>query len=279
MRNMNMQLINGIPENLEELLRDFISGVNTNITADELRHSVVGYTKDLPRGFKPGKMVSSTGKMIKPAGEESLSSSIDVYCFFPPYENSTNIHKKEINIALQPEKYGFMPDRRVQIHPSRLELGLSRQARLIYDGILDSQEIGVSQLLEDVGFIVNHSMEYDFDKFIRLSRKPKDYTHVEAARKYYRPTGEEVNKGICTDAGKMIRRILGSLRMEDKIKYIDVGTVNSSGFHDTTVIFDKVSGEWAVINSKSPILSKQYNLMPEDKLPDLGSPYFRRQQN
>lgn len=41
--------------------------------------------------------------------------------------------------------------------------------------------------------------------------------------------------------------------------------------HDTTLVFNKETGYWVVINSKSPV--KVYNLVPKEKLVEIGRPY------
>jgi hypothetical protein len=151
-------------------------------------------------------------------------------------------------------------------------LDLSSQAESAYQRILGSKEINLNELLDTVGFIVNHSMEYDFDKFRSQCQREESYAPVGAARESYRISGHEVSKGTCVDSGLQIRSILGSLGLEEKYKFLDVSSVNGSS-HDITVVFDKKSGEWAVINSKSP--SKPYNLVPKNRLVELGSPYFK----
>ena len=115
-------------------------------------------------------------------------------------------------------------------------------------------------------------MAYDFGKTRKLEEElGKDPSKWDEPQKSYRPTGEEVMKGTCVDAGELIRTILGSLGMEDRLKYSYVQARNNFAPHNTTVVFDKISGEWAVINSKSP--TKPYNLTPKDKLVELGKPY------
>lgn len=260
---MTNQFIEGIPEGLEKHLATYTPNQRTNITLEELRSYVRGYIPKPAWSFTDGDE-----KKVVPASE-------DVYFFFPFREGSVELKigdQIEMFAALQREKYGFSPEQRVRINPSRLELTLSEQARQKYESILNSGEIVVNDLLEAVGFIVNHSMEYDFEKIRRMDKQQgDDPSRWDEVQRNYKPTGEEVIKGICTDAGLMIRGILGSLGIEDRLKYTYVSSSNNLSYHDTTCVFDKTSGEWAVISSKSP--TKPYNLTPKNRLAELGFPY------
>jgi hypothetical protein len=248
---------------LEERLQSFNPDGKTNITKEELRSSLIRYDEGVSIGL---------------VGEDVRDNPLEqLYFFFPRQENSLNIplsNQKEMYLALQPDTYGFSDDRMVSINPTPLNLDLSQRAREVYDNILASPEMKINTLLEAVGFIVNHSLDYDFDKQRELDRKwGGDASRWDELQKNYRSTGKEVLKGDCQDAGAMIRDILGSLGMEDNLKYTKVIARDGPFFHDTTMIFDKDTGEWAVINSKSP--SKQYNLVSKEKLHELGSPFYR----
>jgi hypothetical protein len=111
----------------------------------------------------------------------------------------------------------------------------------------------------------HHGNEVRCEKEIRpLMREARSFG--------YRPTGREVMKGVCTTAGYFIRQIMHHLGLEDSIKFSHVTSCTERlANHDTTLVFDRGTGHWAVINSKSPI--KPYNLVPKDRLPDLGRPY------
>jgi hypothetical protein len=260
---MSGKYTEGIPEGLEKHLGIYTPDERTNLTNGELRTSV--------RGFVPKE-----GWSFKIGGEETkVDPSEDVYFFFHKQDDSVEIPvagQHKMYIPLQREQYGFSPTQRVRINPSRLELDLSRSASEVYEGILNSTEMGASELFEIVGFIVNHSMEYDFEKIIASEKElGNDTSKWNEPQRNYHPTGEEVTKGICVDAGAIVRNLLGSLGMEERFGYTCANASNSFAPHDTTVVFDKVSGEWAAINSKSP--TKPYNLTPKERLVELGSPY------
>lgn len=267
-------LIEGSPENLEGLfpeLHNYSSLIN--ICEDDLKRNIVGFTKD----------------------EERV---ISLYFYFPlsnafcfTLSHSDQSHPR-LGLGLKMENYGFPDDKRVRIAPERLELELSDRAREVYERLLGSQEVHLNDLLESVGFVVNDSMEYDFNKIIntktehyKSSRENGEMTesdkktirlYEEGLRsKGYIPTGREVIKGICLDSGDLIRKILRSMNLENEF-----GGMHTSAFsyyfpngsndmvvygpHDTTTVFSKKTGRWSIINSKSPI--KPYNLVPKEKI-------------
>jgi len=260
---MSDKYTEGVPEGLEKHLDSYTPDGRTNLTREELRTSV--------RGFVP-----KDGWSFKIGGEETkVDPSEDIYFFFPKQKSSVEIPiagQYEMYIPLQSEQYGFSPNQKIRINPLCLELNLSRSAREAYEGILNLREESVSDLFELVGFIINDSMEYDFKKIIASEKElGNDTLKWDEPQRNYHPTGDEVNKGICVDAGKIIRNLLESLGMEKRFGYTYANARNNFASHDTTVVFDKISGEWAVINSKSP--TKSYNLTPKEKLVELGSPY------
>jgi hypothetical protein len=179
------------------------------------------------------------------------------------------------DIDLDRDKYGFQTDRSVQISPSQLGLTLSPQAVEVYQRLIRSGTVSINNLLESVGFIINDSIEYDYDGLISVQRDyGSDTSRTEKEQRDYTPTGNEKMKGLCHDAGKLIRQLFQSLQLDERYQFIRVtcpelpnGTIN----HDTTLFVDLSSGEWAVVNSKYPVHS--FNLVPEERLSELGRPY------
>lgn len=172
---MNNPSAEGLPEGLERAL-DTYKPWQTNITPEVLRTSITGHN--------PKK-----GYPIACNGETRYFDPSESYFFFPRQEDSVLIkfsNFPHMLVPLQREKYGFSPNRTVRINPSRLDLDLSERARAVYEEILNSREMSITDLLEAVGFIVNHSMEYDFEK-IRKQSGPFASKWDEAQKKY-RPT-------------------------------------------------------------------------------------------
>jgi hypothetical protein len=65
---MTFAYSDGKPEDLDQIVLAFKTGSNTNITRDELRSNVTGYSKSEPRTFTPGPVVEKNGVVRKPAG-------------------------------------------------------------------------------------------------------------------------------------------------------------------------------------------------------------------
>ncbi len=262
---MKLQFVPGIPQGLERHIARFSPSKNsTNITSEEIRLSTVGY---IP---KPGWSFTA------PDGEKkTVEPSEDIYLFFPKQEGSVEIpvgDQNEIFIALQLNNYWLPLEKKVKISPQKLELRLSDIARTAYEMLFNFEELPLSKLLKSVGFIVNDSMEYDFEKLRRFEVEVgKDPSKWDPVQKDYKPTGRETIKGICTDAGDLIRSILLSLNLDQNIGFTHVRTDDGFSNHDTTLVFDKQDGRWVVINSKSP--TKDYILVPKYRLPELGEPY------
>jgi hypothetical protein len=264
---MTEKYFSGVPKGLEKEIAKYISDSGTNITPEEIRKSV--------KGFLPIK-----GYTMNLFGEEIVQEpSNKLYVFFDK-EKQTDTILIDINrqykflIPLEREKYGFSPNQKVAINPSRLELDLSKDPTKVYETILNSKEMNANELFENIGYIVNHSMLYDFSKvFMPGEEKEEGASKWNEVIKNYQPNGDEVLSGICVDAGKLIRQFLSSLNMEDNFGYTAVTSSTDFSSHDTTVVFNKINGDWAVINSKSTL--KHYNLTPKDKLIELGEPYVR----
>lgn len=276
---MGRMFLRGRPKSLEKSLRDYHSKIltpynpeyKTNISRSEVRRNVVGYT-----------LVGGVCEIYK--GERIEVPPLEyVYVFFPKTEGSLDFGLAEsglIFIALSLENYGFQ-NRDVPISPSRLKLKLSNEGREAYRMILRSNEVNLNSLLDGVGFMINHSIEYDIRE-AALTACPSGLDGYERSeieervRKElkswgYIPHGGEVMKGICSTAGNLIRRVLFSLGINKEFGITGVGTRIGKFSHDTTLVFDKKTGKWAVINSKS--LRRPQNLIPKEELREFGSAY------
>ncbi len=212
----------------------------------------------------------------------------DHYFFFPKTDDTVDVTIEYcMHIPLKPENYGFPDGRMVGIKPRRRKLELSDMARDEYESLLKKRQVPANKLFESAGFIINDSMEYDFESLwwgarvfffennrgneVKTERQLREFK-AETEDCSYTPTGREVTKGICVTAGSYIRFLLRSLNMEDRIAFTHVtAQTNDIVSHDTTLVFDRGTGHWAVINSKSPL--KPYNLVPFEKLEELGRPY------
>lgn len=257
---MTIQFVVGTPADLESKLKNFNPSNRSNISLDELRKNVNGYVpEDNPTSIQYGYV------------------SKVVYFYFPKTSSSLDIKFAghfELFIPLEPSNYGFPDESVVKFDPVPLDLSLTQEAKKAYSSILESREMPINELLEKVGFIVNSSMDYDFAKIIQLRReKGLDISHYENLSSAQRSQSKELS-GLCSDAGDLIRGLLLSLNMEPRYGFTYVKSVSpadESNTHNTTLVFDKTTGRWAVINSKSPTIL--YNLVPKDKLPELGKPY------
>ena len=278
--NLDPSFIKGKPENLELMLAEYSPKKQTNISVEDLRSSITGYTS------------RRTSVVLKDKDNQPMGDGVVIttYFYFPKKENSIEIQLNEgtnLYLALQPENYGFPQERTVRIAPMAVKLELSKRARDVYSKILSLNCLEINDLLESVGFIINSSMEFDFKMAEDAVRKTeigvlnylgKDYFEKSIKERFdymksggYIPTGEEIMKGFCQTSGNLIRQILDQLGLEESIKFLGHNSDNGITSHDTTLVFDKYSGHWAVINSKSA--TKFYNLAPKDKLVELGSPY------
>lgn len=262
---MEPKFIYGTPQGLEKHIAAYSPpNFSTNISPEELRRAVVGY---IPKPGWSYTALDGEKKIVEP--------SEDIYLFFPKQKDSIEIplgDQNEVFIAPQLVKYWFPLERKVKISPQRLELKLSDIARTTYELLLGLQELPLTKLLGSVGFIENDSMEYDFEKLRRLEIEAgKDPSKWDPIQKGYKPTRREKIKGICTDAGGIIRKLLLSLGLDTSIGFTHVRTNDGFSNHDTTLVFDKQDGRWVVINSKSP--TKDYILIPKYRLPELGQPY------
>jgi hypothetical protein len=182
------------------------------------------------------------------------SPTTTYYIFFPKTGTSVQIPLGQtgVYISLEPDNYG-----------------LKRE---------------VEAIVESSGAEVNNAMAYDFEKIedalsaeiekaegsLRLA-KEQEREYYRAMKRDYQPKGNERIKGVCSDAGEMIRERLYET-LSEQYGVILVSANNGRTTHDTTLVFNKETGHWAVVNSKSPV--KEYNLVPKEKLAELGTPYM-----
>ncbi|MBW2965340.1 hypothetical protein KY363_07830 [Candidatus Woesearchaeota archaeon] len=258
---MEPGFIEGVPHDLENMLGGFSPDGVSNITAEDVVAGIVGYVQS--DASWPG--------MVRPVTRT-------VYCWFPPVPGSVEMPIAgclDICVALYHGNYGFDPDRHVRMEPQRVSIDLAAHAEDEYSCLLGMREAPLTGMLESVGRIVNSSMRYDFQKVIDARRENgMDTAKYEklAAEEVF--TGDTPLVGICVDAGRAIRKILSALNMDSRYVFTWVKVGGDDDTHDTTLVFDRTSGDWAVVNSKSP--TKQYYLVPKEKLEELGHPYYRK---
>jgi hypothetical protein len=254
------KIFKGCPDDMKELasLCEKASG----LTRKEIRDSVTCY---------------SLGEVsVEFIGQTIRIPDNRAYLYFPKAKNSVSIPVTsadiyELCVPLKMDDYGF-GETIIKYNATKIDVKLSEEAGEVYDNIIKSKEMAGDELMNSVGFMINESMEYDSAKlmapFLLHGRSVDEKMFIGD----YEPTGKEVMKGICMDAGRVIRKVLRNLNMEKTKKILDVESISGGLWsHDTTTVFDTETGNWAVINSKSPV--KKYNLVPKEKLSELGRPY------
>ena len=177
-------------------------------------------------------------------------------------------------IPLKMNNYGFPDSRVVRVDRRGRVNGLSPLPADKYHRMLDRQEVPLSEALEIIARVVNESMEYDTEGLIsgRYGELPTQELLQKISASGYTPHGQETIKGICGDAGELIRTLIGCTLRDDSLNYLCISSKSKSGDgHDTTLVFDPATENWAVVNSKSPL--KPYNLVPREKLSELGIPF------
>ncbi len=196
------------------------------------------------------------------------------------------------NLPLKSHDYWFDSNYNIHITPNlhnQPDIELDPQLRKIYDSIFCKQDIQINHLLESIGKIVNDSMLYDFDyiknRQLLEAKWWLNYDENEirnrwdiTMRETYIPTWLETNQWVCWNAWKSIRNILWTIWLPEHIKYMNISSYKawSSCGHDTTLLFDINTGNWAVINSKSP--TKHFNLTAKADLSQLWTPYVSAYQ-
>jgi hypothetical protein len=250
-------------ENMDELQKkDFERVLKTvRISEGEMNISL----NDLRRYHKKIKSGYANWEDGLPANEHNIffeEGEVRINPFFIQFLN--------INIPLKKDNYGFPENRRISIAPARLELSLNEESKARYGQILSTKQFSANSLFDSVGFIINNSMKFSPDGTSGSEYK----CGVEVlglAGENYKPTGKETMIGMCAKAGSLIRTVLSALNMEDTVRFTNVHTSIGVYSHDNTVVFDINSGNWVIINSKSPRI--EYNLVPKDGLKRMGMPY------
>ncbi len=215
--------------------------------------------------------------------EERARNFSIAFAFFEKAEGSIEIplisvggKKGDVHIVtpLEIQNYGFPNGEKTTLKPQAVQgLELNDESRQLYLELLKTESIGLNELAETVGSIVNSSMQYDLEKALNLRNwTEKQREFLTTAGEKYLQTGREVSMGICSDAGQQIRKILTSLGLEQQFGIVSVAATKIVT-HDTTVIFNTITGEWNAINSKSP--AKQYNLVQIGNFEELGWPYWK----
>jgi hypothetical protein len=255
---MESGYISGRPPDLERTLRGVDPVGISNLSHQEIADSVVGYVR---------------GEVNWPGTDMPVTRTL--YCWFPMAPGSLEIPiagNPGICVALDPDRYGSSSARLARMNPQRLPFDLAPHAEAEYSKVLARREAPIGWLLETAGYVVNSSMRYDFDRVIEERRaKGFDTSKYDALAEKALPSGDEVLVGICSDAGVLIRQVLLELHLEPRYVFSWVKSGGDGDTHDTTAVIDRQTGNWMVISSKSP--TKHYNLVPADRLEELGWPY------
>ncbi len=268
-----MTLIKETPGSLDLVLGNyrtttFLDPVRgSNILPENLAERVIGYQHGPKKGIPGGG--------FKRRGKQPTLPNVRVYFFFEVKPDSLSLKfasDRRMYLALDRDLYGFSPDEVVEINPQEVTgLNLSEKSSKLYEQILGSGQYNLNDLLESVGRIVNASVAYDFNEFSNRTGVREGDPLFDSAMGGYSLNGDETIDGVCTDAGRMIRQILFNLGLPGYIGVTSVSSNNGITSHDTTLVFNGESGRWAVLNSKSP--TKKYNLVPKDKLNEIGRPF------
>jgi len=212
-------------------------------------------------------------------------------------ELASYTHSRDLRLVLDPAKYGFDDSQTISykaLKDVREEWsGLSLNGRSLHlnessDGELDrlysSGSLPVNELLETVGYIVNGSMEYDtkvLTDALATIAKDKDIPPEALQRELdaldeidaYNP--DATMTGVCRHAGLLMRDILLSLELEgDRYLWAQTtGLIDGDvpALHDYTVLVDRETGHWGIINSKTT--RNEMNLVPRDRLDECGLPF------
>lgn len=191
------------------------------------------------------------------------------YAYFSPDSGSNVFYFYGHIVPLSPEKYGFSSSRKVRVSGKTNKIKFSPEAQHLYDKVFANSEVPLDEAMEAIAKCVNDSMEYD-----AAAIESENYSQAfkdKIKSSGYAPRGDETLKGICIDAGNFIRQLIETTLDDPTLRYARVGGITKISEHDTTLIFDTKSGEWAAVNSKSPL--NRYNLVPKEKLAELGYPY------
>ncbi|MBI4162355.1 MAG: hypothetical protein HY513_01620 [Candidatus Aenigmarchaeota archaeon] len=195
------------------------------------------------------------------------------YAYFQP-NGDIGVSIYGYYIPLRLSNYGFPETQTVGIKVKRVT-GFSPKLQIAYDKLLRNASVPLIEAVETIAMCVNDSIEYDTDAVFGsddFGERVKERIRVVN----YTPNGQETVKGICSDAGWLIKTLFDWTLIEPSLRYTSVDTMKAgrteeTRHHDTTLIFDIRTAHWIVVNSKSPL--KPYNIVPFERLQDLGSPY------
>ena len=248
------EAISLLGKDLEKDLR-----LQTNISYDNIRRNRV---LTINRG--------QIGIRDNESGEMVYGDMIYHHLYFLPDESSLKfqIGHGGFEVSLKKENYGLSGI--VAYDPLGQKHTLSEKSENRYAALLGSRTMNIEDLLETVGAVINDSMEFN-PEGSSLEQSEEAMKALSAST--YTPTGEEVMKGICTDAGNMIRELIRNLQLDPRYKFFEVSTRIGEISHDNTIVFDTVLGNWAVINSKSPRIP--HNLVSSTQLGQMGNAYNR----
>jgi len=202
------------------------------------------------------------------------------FAYFKPKKGNIEVCVKEFDISLSLGNYGFSDSRIVKLSKSvNDDLKFSELMAKEYDSLFKNDKTPLNKALETIAKCVNNSIRFDIEG---LSKKfyNREYAlypgfseeFLRLAKNSYKPSGDETLVGICSDAGKIIRNLIGKNIEEDIIQYAHITARSDLSNHDTTLVLDTKEGRWAVVNSKSPL--KQCYLVPKEKLREFGRPYY-----
>jgi hypothetical protein len=212
-------------------------------------------------------------------------------------ELASYTRSRDLRLVLDPAKYGFDDDTTISynaLKDVRVEWsGLSVNGRSLHlnersdselDRLYSSGNIAVNGLLETVGGIVNGSMEYDTkvltDALTTIAQE-KDLSkealqrELDTLNEVHAYDPDATMTGVCRHAGLLMRDILLSLELEGD-RYLWAQTTgliegDVPALHDYTVLVDRETGHWALINSKTT--RNEMNLVPRDRLDECGLPF------
>ncbi len=244
----------------------------TNITKESLRRN---YRCSRFKEYKDN--VFFTHYFYRIPKEEDLIMILQVFTF------------NRCAFSFDVKNYGFPEDFKIEYKPEKMNMDLSERCRKKYEEILNKNNLPINFLLEEIGSSINDAIKFKVlleEMLVSKKDREKERARIEKdieeiIRKHnYQPIGDETMEGDCTFAGNNIRRMLHSLNIEERIKYVDCGTLIQTTkelSHDTTFIFDTESNFWAVINSKSPRI--KYNLVPKEEIKNMGNRYSDNDKN
>jgi hypothetical protein len=227
-----------------------------------------GFIKDLDEGKKIPKEIFDQD--LERFREEILKQGVHSYELetIKRYAGGCAVYLQKEKIAVNYDKYCFPGNITCSINPvqptfsSNVRFNPESLYRL--NKILNLKEAPLNRLIETVGRIVNDSMEYDFE---RAAEKDKKFDW-SATRNAYKPTGKETMKGVCSDAGLLIRCILKSLRFEKHIMFYKIATIGTVA-HDLTLVYDSNTERWVLISSKRGV--EESILVPKQELARFGA--------